>query len=128
MPHVATFGFKYNGRILIPGEVLRDLDGVVGDTPLVTLRYLVSVSNKDVENSIQCDDCGRIFLTLGHKDTHKRQSWCMDEDGKPLEMSVLLGRVGLSRTDTKIIDNLPAAKREELLGTLPPMISTRQRT
>lgn len=125
MPHVATFGFKYNGRILIPGEVLRDLDGVVGDTPLVTLRYLVPVSNKDVENSIPCDDCGRIFLTVGHKDNHKRQSWCMDEDGKPLEMSVLLNRVGLSRSDKKIIENLPAAKRAELLETLPPMIHTR---
>ena len=124
MPHVATFGFKYNGRVLIPGEVLKDLDGVVGDTPLVTLRYLVSVSKEDAKNSIQCDDCGRLFLHLRHKDDHKRQGWCMDENGKPLPMEVLMERVSMNRTDKGVIANLPAAKRAELLDTLPPVIHT----
>ncbi len=122
MPHVATFGFKYNGKVLIPGQVLKDLDGVIGDTPLVSLRYLVSVSKEEAKNSIQCDDCARLFLTLRHKDEHKRQDWCIDEDGKPLSMSVLMDRVSMNRTDKSIIENLPAKKREELLGTLPPMI------
>ncbi|KKK47188.1 hypothetical protein LCGC14_3157710, partial [marine sediment metagenome] len=58
-----------------------------------------------------------------HKDEHRRQSWCMDEDGKPLEVDVLLGRVGLSRTDEGVIQNLPDAKRKELMGTLPPQIT-----
>jgi len=47
----------------------------------------------------------------------------MDDDGKPLAVDVLLGRVGLSRTDEGVIQNLPDAKRKELLGTLPPQVT-----
>ena len=121
--YVASFGFKYNHRILIPGEVLKDLDGVVGDSPLVTLRYLLPVSTSELSHCIRCDDCNRLFLTLRHKDEHRRRSWCMDDDGKPLAVDVLLGRVGLSRTDEGVIQNLPDAKRKELLGTLPPQVT-----
>jgi len=120
--YVAAFGFKYNRRILIPGEVLKDLDGVVGDSPLITLRYLVEISTSDAEHCIRCDDCNRLFLTLRHKDEHRRLNCCLDYDGKLIENDVLLGRVGLNRTDESVIQNLPDAKRKELLGNLPPQV------
>lgn len=121
-PYVSSFGFKYNGKILISGEVLENLDGVIGDGPLVDLRYLIPISESDLKNCIRCDDCGRLFLTVRHKDEHRRLMLCMDEDGKLLENDVLLGRVGLSRTDASIIQNLPEAKRKELQGSLTPQV------
>ncbi len=120
--YVAAFGFKYNRRVLISGEVLKDLDGVVGDSPLLALRYLVEISTSDLAHCIKCDDCNRLFLTLRHKDEHRRNRWCLDDEGKLLEVAVLLGRVGLNRTDESVIQNLPDSKRKELLGTLPPQV------
>lgn len=120
--YVASFGFKYNRRVLLPGEVLKDLDGVVGDSPLITLRYLVEISKSDLDHCIKCDDCNRLFLTLRHKDEHRRLNCCLDDNGRLVEVDVLLGRVGLSRTDESVIQNLPDAKRKELLGNLPPQV------
>lgn len=120
--YVSSFGFKYNRRVLLPGEVLKDLDGVSGDSPLTLLRYLVEISKSDLDHCIKCDDCNRLFLTLRHKDEHRRLNCCLDDNGRLVEIDVLLGRVGLSRTDESVIQNLPDAKRKELLGNLPPQV------
>ena len=120
MAFVASFGFKYCGRIVLPGQVLRKLDGVTGDPSLITARYFVQFENTD--KVIHCDGCNRDFYEAHQLEDHRRQNLCLDRDGKLIPDAELLEKTGLSRTDAQVVRNLPEGKRREMLGELPAMV------
>ena len=114
--YVASFPFKYCGRVLLSGQVLRNLDGAVGDHSLTGLQYLRETSKAVVKEAVKCDDCGREFISVRHLHDHRRRVLCLDEDGKLLPTASVLKRARDLRTDSAVISALPEDKRKELTG------------
>lgn len=114
--HVASFPFKYCGKILLNGQVVRKLHGVIGDGPLTSLQYLREFSEEDLKDAIKCDDCGREFFAVRHLHDHRRRELCIDRDGKLLSDSTVMDRALRYRTDKSVISSLPDEKRKQLEG------------
>lgn len=114
--YAASFPFKYCGKALLSGQVLRSLDGVAGDRPLTDLNYLREISDIKLKDAITCDDCGREFIDTRHLHDHRRRSLCLDDNGELLSVGETMSRAKRYRTDRAVIASLPDDKRKELEG------------
>ena len=112
--YVAAFPFKYCGQVLLNGQVLKRLDGAIGDSSLTSLQYLREVSKSTLKEVVKCDDCSRDFISVRHLHDHRRRELCIDGDGKPLSTEVVMKRAKTLRTDISVISALPENKRKEL--------------
>ena len=112
--YVASFPFKYCGKALLSGQVLKRLDGVTGDASLTSLQYLREASKSMLKEVVKCDDCGREFISVRHLHDHRRRELCIDEDGKLLPTETVIKKAKSLRTDASVISALPEEKRKEL--------------
>ena len=114
--YVASFPFKYCGQALLSGQVLKGLDGAVGDASLTGLQYLREASKSTLKDAVKCDDCGRDFVSVRHLHDHRRRELCLDKDGSILPTETVIERAKRLRTDQSVISALPEDKRKELGG------------
>ena len=112
--YVASFPFKYCGQALLSGQVLKRLDGVIGDSSLTSLQYLREASKSTLKEVVKCDDCSRDFISVRHLHDHRRRELCIDGDGKPLTTEAVMKKAKALRTDIAVISALPEDKRKEL--------------
>lgn len=113
---MVPFPFKYCGEILLQGQVVRKVKGVIGDKALLDLNYFRQIDDSELDDIIKCDGCGREFLALRYISGHREKRLCTDDSGEVLEPSVLMDRAVRGRTDKTIMDALPDTKRRELDG------------
>ena len=112
--YVASFPFKYCEQALLSGQVLKRLNGVAGDHALTSLQYLREISKSALKEVVNCDDCGREFISVRHLHDHRRRALCIDEDGKLLPTEAVMRKAKELRTDASVIAALPEDKRKEL--------------
>ena len=104
--YVAMFSFRYDGRPLLRGEVIKELAAVRNDQLLTDLNYFRELSSSDCKRIRHCEDCSKDFVNDASLYAHRRRKLCgasADEISDKSQMR-----------DRDVIANLPEARRKEI--------------